>query len=191
MPVPPGHALLSFIFSGPGAGPGGCVTTMGVSHVVTEAPLDFATEMYDAFRDTVLTHLSSAVQLDECRVRYGTAEGEIVISYYESVAGSVGGDSEPPNLCWPVVKYTELGGRANRGRMFIPGLYTSAVEPTGAISSAALVTMNIELQDWIEAMETHDAFPVLFHFETEDAPTAIVSLLCSNLAYSRGTRLRA
>ena len=189
-PIPAGHALLTFVFSGPGAGPGGCVTTMGVSHVSEEFPAVFAEEMYDDFASTIVTHLSSQVQLDECRVRFGTAEGEVVLSHFASTAGSVGGDNEPPSLCWPVVKFTALGGRANRGRMFIPGLFTVATTPTGAISAGTIVSFNVELQNWIDAMELHDAFPVLFHLETGDPPTPITFVSCGNMAYSRGTRLR-
>lgn len=190
MPIPPGNALLTFVFGGEAAGPGGCVTTMGVSHVVEETPSEFAQEMYDAFGTTILDVLSGFVSLTECRVRMGTAEGEFVTSAFGSSTGAVGGDGEPPNLAWPIVKFTELGGRANKGRMFIPGLPDGAVEPNGAIETVARAGMNDALDAWVVELIAADAFPVLFHPTTEAPPTEIISIVCGNLAYSRGTRLR-
>lgn len=190
MPVPPGFTLVSYIFSGPSAGPGGCMTTIGVEHTFTESPTFFAGELFTAFENEIMPGLTSTVTLSECRIRAGTVGGEITASHFGSAEGGEAGSSMPPNIAVPVTKFSALGGRKNRGRMFLPGVAEGHVGADGVLSGAVIEGFNSSLGAFMTELEAIDATPHILHSDPEDAPTEIIALVCGTVIYTRGSRLR-
>ena len=191
MPVPSGFGLVSYVFAGEGAGPGGAMVTLGVDHAFDESPTDLATELAVAYQANIHPLLSSAVQHVETRLRIGTPEGEVVQSVFSAFDGGGTGQNLPPNCAWPVTKYSAFGGRANRGRWFLPGVNEPQVDSTGTISSGAVEDMSEGLIAFLSDLAAADFTPVIFHSDTELTPTVILAMLSGNKIYTRGTRLRS
>jgi len=190
MPIPLGFAQVSYIFSGLAAGPGGCMTTIGVDFPAVADP-NVSTEQYhEAFADNIMPALSQDVEHVETRVRFSFPGGEAVFNLFGSTPGSDTSTSLPPNAAWPVLKFTSLGGRANRGRMFLPGVPEDIVGPNGAIESSAVSAFNTQLSAYAAAMEADDNELVLLHSDPLAAPTPLVAMLSGTTVFTRGTRLR-
>jgi len=191
MPVPSGFGLVQFIFSGSATGPGGCMVTLGVDHAFDETPTTLATELADAFGDNICPPLVDDVSLTETRLRIGTPEGEIVVSVFGDRPGNESGPSLPPNCAWPATKFSAFGGRANRGRWFLPGIAETLVDQSGAISETAIDDMNLGLAGFLVDLAAADFTPVILHSDEELAPTVILAMISGNLIYTRGSRLRS
>lgn len=190
MPIPVGFGQVSYVFSGDAAGPGGCMVTLGLDVPSGVAPLDLASDYQDAFVQNIMPALSNDVTLTEVRLRISVAEGEVVQSLFGNFPGQDGSEASPPSVAWPVTKFSQFGGRANRGRWFLPGIPEDITEPSGAIQPAAITAFNEQLADYLEQMTSGDTGLVILHQSELAAPTPIVALLSGSLVFTRGSRLR-
>jgi hypothetical protein len=195
-PIPSGFGQVSYVFTGEGAGPGGCMVTLGVDHDFLDSLSVLAQELHDAFDDNIMGILSPAVTLEETRLRIATPAGEIVTSVFGGNQGGGTGQNSPPNVSWPVLKYSAFGGRANRGRWFLPGMNGAQVTSSGAITGDAQDAMNDALTAYLVALAADDWTPVILHGEPESGPptpepTVILSMLSGTRVYTRATRLRS
>lgn len=122
------------------------------------------------------------------RAEWRAAAG-VVRSNSVNVAGGNGGAAMTPQVCYLVRKTTELAGRSNRGRMYLPGVTEVEVDPSGLVSPAISGDLTAALAAWVADMATHDAIPVLLHNSLE-APTEISSLQVETVVATQRRRLR-
>jgi len=190
MPIPSGFGLAQFIFEGAGAGPGGCMVTLALDHPFDESPTVLAEEVSEAFAANMIGGLCDEVTHSTTRLRIGTPLGEVVV---EVAGGGPGGQSVPcmpPSVALPFVKFSAFGGRANRGRWFLPGVPEEVVDSAGFIDSAARDDYTGNSIAFVAALAVDDFVPVILHSDPELTPTVVLSILCGAKVYTRGSRLR-
>ena len=106
-----------------------------VLHYVKASPwnsdqmTELAEEAKEQFNATILTQLTSTLQLTMIRVTDLSSQTGSVVNYGTGLpaAGPQGSPSLPNNVAVVFTKRTELRGRSFRGRIYQPGLVEGAV----------------------------------------------------------------
>jgi hypothetical protein len=127
-------------------------------------------------------------------VAQGTSEGDLVGQELVTVPGTVTDSTVPMNCSLIVQKNTALGGRRNRGRMFIPPIILNdgAVDVAGNIAPGPLATIQGNFNDWYAALVAADWEPALFHQGAgAPVPTAITSFTVQSLIGTQRRRMRS
>jgi hypothetical protein len=103
-----------------------------------------------------------------------------------------GGTGGPPNTAFLVHKQTSLGGRAGRGRFFLPGVPEAVVNSNGLLTSGTATAVNNRLSDFIGEMTASGVVPVVLHNEGSPIviPTAITAMTCDAKVATQRRRLR-
>jgi hypothetical protein len=94
-----------------------------------------------------------------------------------SGVGSRGGDEPPAQVQGLIKKSTGFGGRAFRGRMYIPDLYESQINNNGALNSTALGLLNDIAGAWMDLpgfASANFGLPQLLH--PSESPTEITAM---------------
>jgi len=93
--------------------------------------------------------------------------------------GTYSGSAASPQVAALVKKAGSLGGRSNRGRMFIPGIPEAQVEAGGRLNPTYRTQLQSEIEDLIgdlpSAAANVDAM-VILHQEGFDLPTVVTNL---------------
>lgn len=115
----------------------------------------------------------------------------------ESLFNTAGGSASamlPQNCCVLVRKTTGLGGRRNRGRMYLPALHLAegSVDNIGAIAGATVASMQSQMNNFRSGLLGSGAVgqPVLFHSAAPITPTVITSFSVQSLIATQRERLR-
>lgn len=127
---------------------------------------------------------------------YIGSDGDYPVGEFLLNQAGTGGLANLPNNCALLTqKRTALGGRRNRGRMFIPSGYTaeSVVSETGVITAGNLATWQTRMTDFladINANPTAYDAAVILHSSAPALPTVITSLTVSNRIATQRKRMR-
>lgn len=105
------------------------------------------------------------------------------------VSGGTTGVGAVPNTAMLVRKVTGLGGRSNRGRLYLPGVSTSVITDTGQIGSTALGDYQEVWDTWLTGLDGEGITPVILHSSSSD-PTAITSMRVEPVLATQRRRLR-
>lgn len=180
--IPPGFALASWHFvSDSGTPP--YVTTCGTT--LADEPgseVELADALFNAYATNILPATSSVLALDHVTVQT-PAGGGLLASFTSTETSSQGGDSGAPSPLGAAIvlkKVTAVGGRAGRGRMFLPGtVMESQVDANGFVNPAQLTAVRDAMVDlWADvAIAAPGATPVLLHDEASPvtAPSTITA----------------
>lgn len=136
--IPPGFAMCS-IEHWLDNYPRPAIVTMGVSILGTESESgNVADQFHGAYTTSVGGVIDSSVRIRNARAVIGQDGGDpIVQESATSYPGARSGQSTPPALAVMASKATALGGRRNRGRMYIPwAVDEGQVGENGAIATA-------------------------------------------------------
>lgn len=111
------------------------------------------------------------------------------------VVGTVSGVNVPQNTAFLVRKQTTLGGRRNRGRMYIPGVPESWVTGAGVVPIANVGNVNTACAALGIGGSVHTAFGFLgqmqlLHQSGSQTPTEVVDLQCQRVVATQRRRLR-
>lgn len=139
-----------------------------------------------AFTDAFRGGLDTSVTIRNARAVVGQDGTEPLV--FDSTLISTGAqtrESVAPALALMLDKRTGIGGRRNRGRMYIPwGVAEGQVSETGAIAGASITSWSEACGDFLrntsgvgesELTELFD-FPVLLHSEPLITPTPITTM---------------
>lgn len=123
----------------------------------------------------------------------GTVDGTFPLNTIGAAVAGVGlGDATPQNTAYLVRKTTVLGGRRNRGRMYIPGIPEGSINGVGVIDAATVVAFQASLVAFFTEILDSDqvlAF-VLFHETAPFDPTQISDLQIQPQCATQRRRLR-
>jgi hypothetical protein len=106
------------------------------------------------------------------------------------------GNLIPQNSAYLVRKNTALGGRRNRGRMYLPGVPESLVSDAGVLTPVRVTEVTNALEAWRAALVASVAIEemVILHatslLSPTPAPTPVTSLVCQPLIATQRRRLR-
>jgi hypothetical protein len=99
---------------------------------------------------TLLTHMPSSVFMTAVTIRdLGVPNAPLVVSTGTAATGSATGNALPYEVALVVTKHTALTGRANRGRIYVPGWGTAAV----ANDNTAIPAVVTDLQAWANTIQ--------------------------------------
>lgn len=190
--IPAGFAQVNYRFAG-SALPTGAEVTCGLAlGTFTGTPTDSANTARGAFVGSILTRLSNGISLTQTTVKWGPGDtGPTGISSV-AAAGGLGTSGASPAVCYLVRKLTLDGGRAGRGKMFLPGVVEGDVGSDGAILPASAALMNTELDDFLAALIAGNLQAVLLHGPDSpySTPSGIVDMVVDGFAGTQRRRQR-
>jgi hypothetical protein len=121
--------------------------------------------------------------------------GLITEKTYTTIGGN-SGNSAAPNLCYLIRKNTGLPGRANKGRMYVPGVVETAVDGTGLLTSGAIGGMNTQMAALLSAIAAAPSggfgVMVVLHNQSVSTPppSNVNSLTTQQLCATQRRRMR-
>jgi hypothetical protein len=137
-------------------------------------PTALADEAWDAATDDFPNFGAAASMADTWHfvgtsAIYMSSSGPIVGQHLEDVAGTGSDNDIPVNCACLVKKNTASGGRANRGRMFVPPVYSGFTTDTngaligidGTITAASVgsVAALLVTNEWVPCLHHSDGSP--------------------------------
>lgn len=131
--------------------------------------------------------------LGPCRVERKLLSGELEVFTVETITQGTNGTVQilPPNCALLAQKRTGLGGRKNRGRMFVPPfmLNEADVDANGLINPSTLATVQGWFTSLFNGLDAVTQSPVLFHSDGS-IPTQLTSFSLQNRIATQRERLR-
>lgn len=192
MTIPSGYAQATWGFSGAGV-PLGAAVTAGVELGGTATdPTAVAEDLFGALGNTVMAQLHNDVALTSCLVKFGPdATGPSGV-FTGAIAGSQTDEAMTPNVAFLVRKTTALGGRAGRGRFYLPGVPENSANEAGVVTGTAITNMQSELDDFLIAVGAADLNLVVLHGVGSPitAPTPLTALQVDGRVATQRRRLR-
>lgn len=163
MLIPVNHAQINWRFSGLNA-PFDAEVTMGVNTELltvpeTEVADDLATVWFNSFRARQV----SSIELSLVRVKFGPNDIGPSFEAGASMPGAFSGQAESPQVSCLVSKATGVGGRAGRGRMYVPGVPAANYDDSGLMDSASRTSWQGSADDFIDGLVALGLVPVLLH----------------------------
>lgn len=196
MIIPTGHALIRNIWTLDGD-PEPMISTIGVEVVAPWDVEEVAEAAYNAFTSSFeADDLGSEYTYQGVSVTMGPVPGTgPTAEHIEPVQGTSVQLRPPSNLAVLIRKVTALGGRQNRGRMFLPAGYIAEgnVDSRGFLSTALVEALQEDADDYWTALDgdpLDTMNPVILHTDPGDAPTPITALRVQTLAATQRRRMR-
>lgn len=192
IPLEFGEAWFSFAISGDNE-PMYSHLAYGVSATVTQAAVNAG---FQAFIDAFKVRFSASLTLTGGHFLEQTTAG---IRRWDAVVtaavGTGGGTPLPNNCAYLVKKSTDLGGRRNRGRMYLPCPSEADVDGAGLVLSASVTALNVQTAKLLPGGAIHTAFgvlgdPVVLHESGSQTPATISSLTCQTKIATQRRRMR-
>src|ERR1700754_1074391 len=161
MLIPAGFGQINWLFSGT-AYPTGAQVTLGYDVPSGGGGPDSEAEFFfTVWRDNILPLQTSDLALTGCMVKHGpNATGPTGI-YLATEPGEGPASASPSNCALLVRKITAAGGRTGRGRMYVPGLSDTQIDPGGAIDVATVAEYQVAFGALQTDMEAVFANPTL------------------------------
>lgn len=187
--IPVGNGQANIRFTGPAA-PRGSEVTLGLDLDLVATPAEVAELVAANWVTNCLVLQSSNIVLEEVYVKFGSNATGAAGIFTVGSAGSLGTGTVTPQVALLVRKNTGQGGRQGRGRMYVPGLVETDVEPGGEVQGP-------DVQAWQDAMDAFytqlvadDIPPLLLHSTDTVPPYAITSFTVDALTATQRRRLR-
>lgn len=131
-------------------------------------------------------------QLVGCIATLHIGGGIISAEVTDPVPGNDGGSGtgQPPQVAYLVRKLSDLGGRTNMGRAYLPGVDNNRISASGALVTTEIDNINDEFAAFPAAIggATDLAEPVIFHVSSSD-PTVITSFVCEPVVATQRRRV--
>lgn len=192
MPVIPNSsfAQVNYVFSND-ANPNPAEVTLGLGGDFGDgaAVTDF---LEGAFADRILPFLSDGIALVATRLKVGPNSTG---ASFENTNVTEGGDTGlmvPANTSILVKKITASGGRAGRGRMYLPGLRESRIDGGGNIDGTYVSDLGGAFDNFFDDLTGADLIPEVLHGAGSPigTPTPITSFQVESRAATQRRRMR-
>jgi len=192
MIIPAGYAQINAIHTGAGV-PTGAQWTIGVDRTAFSGDPQNVAQAFETIllNSGLYANVHSDCDMTSVLVKFGPNEtGPSALEpANEPGTGGTGGAAAPAFL---IHKNTDLGGRAGRGRFFLPGVPETAVGPGGVLASGVTTAVNTALASFWLDMGDENLGLVLLHSEGSPitTPTVITSLSCDPVVATQRRRQR-
>ena len=186
MPTPPaGFAQVEVNYNMPTAGLKDAMVTFGIQAASYDVTL--AEALKGIWTDNWLAVLHSHAGVYSVTVR-DSASGVFESSSAE-LAGTAGDTISPPQVALMVQKRTGVGGRRNRGRMYLPGPREDGYTDEGQLTTAQASELQTAADDWLTDMGNADVGVVILHADG-GTPTDVTSLVAGTFIATQRRRLK-
>lgn len=188
MIIPAGYGQLNFFFVGAPL-PFGAQVTMGFKNEAAHSAETCASDArqswdiadFDASMATGITFTGVLCKLGPNDV------GPSAFSAASTAAtGGTAGAAAPAIL---VRKNTALGGRHGKGRMYIPGLPESQIDPGGLVAATTVTAYQTRVNALLTALNSASMTPALLHGDAT-APSLITSMSVQSVVATQRRRQR-
>ena len=192
MEIPDGYAQINWHFTG-AAVPTGAQCTLGLNVTgVGVTAQEVADEVGPLWSTWILATQSSALTLVSASVKFGPVATGPSAEVAIGDAGTNSATAEVPNVALLVQKVTAAGGRAGRGRFYVPGMAGDVFASNGVSGGGTQAVQQTAFDNFHAALITSGFSPVLLHSVGAPitVPTPITSFQVSGLAATQRRRLR-
>lgn len=174
-------------------------TAIGIADLDVISPrtnLELATLIRENWSATArpfsTANLPTVYSLANVTVVEQTALGPVSVSAGPPVVGIGGQSVVPINCALLVVKETGVGGRRNKGRMFVPPFLPgeSQVDTNGNLVAGVVPTLQALIDSAFDDDTADDIAHVLFHQTGDPTPTGITNLVLDNQIATQRRRMR-
>lgn len=188
MIIPDGFALVAHTFVSSFA-PRNAVITYGIAVNDLATPQEHADELANELVPVVPQMCHGAADMVLTQVRFGPTPDGPVAESSGSIAGGGVGSPMTPQVAELVHKFTALGGRKHRGRMFWPFCDEANIDGGGNVVSGAHGDQQAALSLWRTSLFDAGMPMVVLHNDAT-VPTPVTSLVLSTLVGTQRRRLR-
>ena len=143
--------------------------------------------LFSIYTDNFKAVLSSSALMS--RVEVHDSSLATIASNTAAVVGTVTGDPMTPQVAYLIKKLTALGGRRNRGRMYLPGANESKVDGSGNVSSAFVTTLQTAFDNFMTDLGAADIGFVILHSDG-GTPTDITGGIAEPKVATQRRRLK-
>jgi hypothetical protein len=193
MEIPTGYGQANFRFTGT-AVPTGAEITLGIDvSAFSGTPTGAAQELADSWAATNIdAYQGTVIALTSISLKYGPTATGPTGEWTGSLPGVGTGSGVTPNVALLVQKVTALGGRAGRGRLYLPGLAESHFDEGGNVSGTVVTGVTGAFEALRADLESKQLSPVLLHGEGSPitTPTPITEFVASGTGATQRRRLR-
>lgn len=156
--------LIEWVFSGPGVS-GQAQCTM---HAQGAAPWDSGdlAIVRAAWVDNIIPLQTTVWTLVETTLTQQQGSNQVTLTDSTTDNGDSANTPMPPSVAIIIRKLTGLSGRANRGRMYVPGIPENHIADTGRVEPGALTSWNTAADGLAADLSAGAAVPSLFHRAT-------------------------
>lgn len=184
--LPPGYANAAIHVAGP-VGTPEFVTTIGFAMPLDFAPsVEMANNVFRSFTEAFGAAFATGWNVNRVSAHYEEDDaGASVDSTLAPFSAGGGGNRQPVQMSIVLQKRCAAGGRARRGRMFLPGcIQTDMVDESGKLKPAHIADFQSKCNTFLAQLTTPSGAdvadrastpPVLLH-STSMEPTPITSL---------------
>lgn len=190
--IPVTYMQFNWFFTG-SAAPTGAQVTLGALAALDSAPAATRAETaYDFWRDELLPLQTVDINLVSCLCKLGPNDTGQSGTFDLIEAGGGGTSDETPAGALLVQKLTTLGGRAGKGRMYVPGIDNGDTETGGGINPTSLANWQTAFDAFYDRFTATDWAPVVLHSVGSpiSTPTPIVSFSVQGTMATQRQRLR-
>jgi len=190
--IPAGCAQINFNFTGNQLPLGGeCTLGLDVSGG-SPSPTACATAVAADFVADILPNLCSTVTLTSVRCKFGPDNTGPFAEVAVGTNGSVGGSGTSPAVCYLIHKSTDDGGRAGRGRMYLPGVAEANVGGDGNLTALTISNFDSDFASFIVKLNADGNVPMLLHGAASPLtiPSEITVMSCDGRAATQRRRQR-
>jgi hypothetical protein len=188
IPAGYGNVTIEFVITG---GPSNPVNvTLGYINTLNLTANIAAAQIGDEFTRSpgILDYVDNAYTLTTVTARQQPGD-EIGVATY-NVTGRDTGNGSPPQVAVLVRKVTALGGRRNRGRMFLPGVPELWVNEQGLLSANYVTGLQGAFDQFIINMDSQQTRAYLLHSGPGFDPVNITAMVVQPLVATQRRRLR-
>lgn len=197
VPIPPGYAHTSLRFALDDY-PRQAVTTWAfkLNGTILD-PDELAEKQYEAWTNGWAAHYDNNVTFTGCRVLVGQDAADPLVGWYEGSQKGQAGNRQTvsPAIALLIEKRTGLGGRRNRGRMYLPwAVPENVLSEAGTISSQGMAPLRQSAQAFFENFsdtpieENGIEHMALLHGAFLGPPTEVTSLSVSPVVSTQRRR---
>lgn len=171
------------------------VWTCGVDLTAAAPDSDVPQAAADEWETHLADFTSTITTLVRVRLKVGPNATGPTFEAGVSMAGTDAGSLLPPNCAVLVHKHTVLGGRANQGRAYLPGVseIAGSLDSSGSFSPVTAASIAARVEDFWTAMGSLPAIgavtPVILHSGSSD-PTPITNFTVASKIATQRRRLR-
>lgn len=129
---------------------------------------------------------------DQVNLTYMTDTGPVQATANIGRTGTVNWDTAPSNFAILVRKVTNRGGRAGRGRMFVPAMYVEEdeINQVGVISGTNVTYVQGLFDTFLDEVNSLNTAAVLLHNDALMQPDPIVAFQVQPLGATQRRRMR-
>jgi len=164
--------------------------TFGVANQAALAtPPDIAEAVWPAWNDNMASRIDTDVLMGPIHVQQGTGSGINSGDGTSDGAGTSSLDACPPNCALLIQKFTGLGGKANRGRMYLPFAVDQTGVSQGGVVEGAVVDATTDAFNGLIADLAAADLPMVILHAGAGLPAEVISGTCESLLATQRRRL--